>query len=154
MSDKKIKILYVDDEVHNLQAFKATFRRQYHVFTAPSGSEGLEIFKKEELNIILTDQRMPEMTGIEFLVEVQKINPEPIRILITGYSDINAVIDAINKGQVYRYLNKPWQEDELKATIEMAYEVFRLRRENKELLEKLKRANEQLEFLVRQSLLS
>jgi len=154
MSDEKIKILYVDDEVHNLQAFKATFRRTYQVFTAPSGQEGLEIFKKEELNIILTDQRMPEMTGIEFLVEVQKINPEPIRILITGYSDINAVIDAINKGQVYRYLNKPWQEDELKATIEMAFEVFRLRRENKELLEKLKRANEQLEFLVRQSLLS
>jgi len=150
----KINILYVDDEVHNLHAFKATFRREYNVFIAESGIDALEIFKKESLDIILTDQRMPEMTGIEFLMEVQKINPEPMRILITGYSDINAVIDAINKGQVYRYLNKPWQEGELRATIESAYEVFRLRRENKELIAKLERANEQLEFLLRQRLLS
>ncbi len=150
----KINILYVDDEVHNLQAFKATFRRDYNVFIAESGIEALKIFDNQHLDLILTDQRMPEMTGIEFLMEVQKINPEPMRILITGYSDINAVIDAINKGQVYRYLNKPWQEDELRATIESAYEVFRLRRENKELIEKLERANDQLEFLLRQRLLS
>ena len=144
----------MDDEVHNLQAFKATFRRDYNVFIAESGIEALKIFDNQHLDLILTDQRMPEMTGIEFLMEVQKINPEPMRILITGYSDINAVIDAINKGQVYRYLNKPWQEDELRATIESAYEVFRLRRENKELIEKLERANDQLEFLLRQRLLS
>ncbi len=150
----KINILYVDDEVHNLQAFKATFRREYNVYIAESGKEALKIFDNQPLDIILTDQRMPEMTGIEFLEEVQKINPEPMRILITGYSDINAVIDAINKGQVYRYLNKPWQEAELRATIESAYEVFRLRRENKELIMKLERANEQLEFLLRQRLLS
>ncbi len=151
---KEVKVLYVDDEVHNLRSFKATFRRDFTLFTAESGPEGLEIFKKEDLNIILTDQRMPEMTGIEFLVEVQKINPEPMRILITGYSDITAVIDAINKGQVYRYLNKPWQYEDLKATIMAAFEVFTLRRENKELVRKLERANEQLEFLLRQKLLS
>lgn len=97
---------------------------------------------------------MPNMTGIEFLVEVQKINPEPIRMLITGYTDINAVIDAINRGQVYRYLTKPWHYDDFKATILSAYEVFKLRRENKELLDKLERANNQLEFLLRQKLLS
>lgn len=152
--EKDVKILYIDDEVHNLQAFKANFRRDFKVFTAESGAEGLEIFKKEDLNIILTDQRMPNMTGIEFLVEAQKINPEPMRILITGYSDINAVIDAINKGQVYRYLNKPWHYEDLKATIMSAFEVFMLRRENKELVRKLERANEQLEFLLRQKLLS
>lgn len=153
MSDK-IKILYVDDEVHNLQSFKATFRREYSIFIADSGAKGLEIFQNEDIDLILTDQRMPGMTGIEFLVEAQKINPEPIRILITGYSDINAVIDAINRGQVYRYLNKPWVEDELKATINSAFEVFTLRKENKELIEKLERANDQLEFLLRQNLLS
>lgn len=152
--DKNVKILYVDDEAHNLQAFKANFRRDFTIYTAESGAEGLEIFKNEELNIILTDQRMPIMTGIEFLVEVQKINPEPMRILITGYSDINAVIDAINRGQVYRYLNKPWHYEDLKSTILSAYEVFHLRRENKDLVDKLERSNEQLEFLLRQKLLS
>lgn len=151
---QKISVLYVDDEVHNLRSFKATFRRDFKVFTAESGSEGIEVFKTEDIDIVLTDQRMPNMTGTEMLVEVQQINPEPMRILITGYSDINAVIDSINKGQVYRYLNKPWQEQELKNTIESAYEVYHLRKENKELIQKLERANDQLEFLLRQKLLS
>tara|TARA_R110000868_G_scaffold14660_1_gene67838 strand:+ start:244 stop:708 length:465 start_codon:yes stop_codon:yes gene_type:complete len=150
-----VRILYIDDEENNLQAFKANFRRDFKLFTALSGAEGLEIFKREkDLNIILTDQRMPNMTGIEFLEEVQKINPEPMRILITGYSDINAVIDAINRGQVYRYFNKPWHYDDLKATILAAHEVFSLRRQNKELVDELARANDQLEFLLRQKLLS
>lgn len=152
--NKNVKILYVDDEAQNLQSFRANFRRDFTLFTAESGAEALEIFKKEDLNIILTDQRMPNMTGIEFLEEVQKIDAEPMRILITGYSDINAVVDAINKGQVYRYLNKPWHYDDFKSTILSAYEVYQLRKENKELLNKLERANEQLEFLLRQKLLS
>lgn len=152
--NKEIRVLYIDDEVHNLTAFKANFRRDFTLFTSESGLEGLSIFEKEDIHIVLTDQRMPQMTGIEFLVEVQKINPEPIRILITGYSDINAVIGAINDGQVYRYLTKPWHYDDLKATITTAYEVFSLRRENAELVQKLGRANEQLEFLLRQKLLS
>lgn len=151
---EKIKMLYVDDEAHNLTSFKATFRKDFKVHIAESGAEGLEIVKKEELNIILTDQRMPGMTGIEFLEKAQLINPEPIRILITGYTDINAVVDAINKGQVYRYLNKPWNGGDLKATMEKAYEVYSLRRENRELIHKLARANDQLEFLLRQRLLS
>ena len=152
--DHKISVLYVDDEVHNLHSFKASFRRDYKVFTAESGPEGLEIFKKEDIDIVLTDQRMPHMTGTEFLMAAKEIDPEPMRILVTGYSDINAVIDSINKGQVYRYLNKPWQEEELKNTIESAYEVYHLRRENKALIKKLERANDQLEFLLRQRLLS
>lgn len=153
MSDK-IRILYVDDEVHNLHAFKATFRRDFEVSIAESGPEAIDIFKSKPIDIVLTDQRMPGMTGIDLLVELKKIDPEPMRILITGYSDINAVIDAINKGQVYRYLNKPWKEEEIRATIESAHEVFRLRKENKELIKKLEKANDQLEFLLRQRLLS
>lgn len=105
MDFKEIKVLWVHDEVHNLQAFKATFRRDFKVFIAESGKEALKIFKKEDLNIRLTDQRMPEMTGIEL-------------------------------------------------TIQMAFEVFALRRENKELLNKLEKANDQLEFLLRQRLQS
>lgn len=151
---EKIKVLYVDDEVHNLQSFKATFRRNFDVYVADSGPKGLELFKNNSIDVLITDQRMPEMTGIELLMEVKKIDPEPMRILLTGYSDINAVIDSINKGQVYRYLSKPWQEDEIRNTIESAFEVFHLRRENKELIKKLERANDQLEFLLRQRLLS
>lgn len=151
---EKIKVLYVDDEVHNLRSFKASFRRTFDVYVAESGKEGLEIFKNNRVDVLITDQRMPEMTGIELLMEVKKIDSNPMRILLTGYSDINAVIDAINKGQVYRYLSKPWQEDELRNTIESAFEVFYLRKENKELIKKLERANDQLEFLLRQRLLS
>ncbi len=80
--------------------------------------------------------------------------PDPIRILLTGYTDITAVIDAINKGQVYQYLTKPWDESNLRIIIKNAYEIFDLRMQNRELLEKLKKANEQLEFLLRQNLIS
>ncbi|KAB2814244.1 response regulator [Phaeocystidibacter luteus] len=150
----KISVLYVDDEENNLRSFKATFRKIYKVHTAISGEEGLEVLKNNEIQIIITDQRMPEMTGIEFLTKVLDFKKEPMRMLLTGYSDINAVIDSINKGEVYRYLTKPWNENELRSAIESAYEVFALRKENKELLKKLEIANDQLEFLLRQRLLS
>ncbi|GGH73014.1 MAG: response regulator [Bacteroidetes bacterium] len=150
----KISILYVDDEENNLRSFKATFRRIYDVHTAISGDEGLKILSENPIQVIITDQRMPEMTGIEFLSKVLEKDREPMRMLLTGYSDINAVIDSINKGQVYRYLTKPWNEDELRSAIESAYEVYSLRKENKELLKKLEIANDQLEFLLRQRLLS
>lgn len=154
MLDSKIKILYVDDEVNNLTAFKATFRREFDISIAESAMEGLDFLGQNEVNIIITDQRMPNMTGIEFLEEVLRINPEPIRMLLTGYSDINAVIDAINKGQVYRYISKPWNEKEFRITIHNAYEVFDLRQQNRELTKKLMRSNRQLEFLLRQKMLS
>jgi DNA-binding NtrC family response regulator len=154
VDNASIKVLYVDDEVNNLASFKACFRREFEVHTALSGAEGLEILNKEEIHVIVTDQRMPGMTGIEFLVEVLKKHSEPIRILLTGYADIEAVIDAINKGQVYKYMTKPWEPDNLRNTITKAYEVYRLRKENKELTLKLMKANEQLEFMLRQKLIS
>jgi response regulator RpfG family c-di-GMP phosphodiesterase len=154
MEDQKINILYVDDEVHNLNAFKASFRRIFSVHTAESAEEAMNVLQVEEINIIITDQRMPVMTGIEFLESILLLYPDPIRILLTGYSDINAVIDAINKGQVYLYVTKPWQEEELKINIEMAFEVFSLRKKNKELNEKLFLVNQQLEFMLRQKLIS
>ncbi len=152
--EEKIKILYVDDEENNIQAFKATFRRDYKVFVALSAEEGRDFLKKEQVDIIITDQRMPEETGVDFLTSIIPLYPEPIRILLTGYTDIQAVIDAINKGQVYHYLNKPWEEEYLKTVINNAFEVLSLRRKNKKLTEDLIKANEQLEFLLRQNLLS
>ena len=153
MAKDKINILYIDDEENNLTSFKATFRRDYRVFTALSAAEGRELLEQHTMNLIITDQRMPEETGVEFLSSILEQYPEPIRILLTGYTDIEAVIDAINKGQIYRYITKPWNEQELRMNIENAFEVFALRKENKELMEKLKKANEQLEFLLRQKLL-
>lgn len=153
-SDKQINVLYVDDEVHNLNSFKAGFRRLFNVFTAESAEEGRKILESEDIQVIITDQRMPVMTGIEFLESIIPTFPDPIRILLTGYADINAVIDAINKGQVYRYIQKPWMEEDLRINIEKAFEIYLLRRENKELTEKLLIANEQLEFMLRQNLLS
>ncbi|WP_192346383.1 response regulator [Algoriphagus sp. Y33] len=157
MEDKpqeKIKILYVDDEENNLQAFKATFRRDYKIFLAISAKEGRAILEKEEVDIIVTDQRMPEESGVEFLESIIPTHPNPIRILLTGYTDIQAVIDAINKGQVYHYLTKPWEEDYLRTVIKNAYEILQLRRENEKLTKALIKSNDQLEFLLRQNLLS
>ncbi|CAN5510266.1 hypothetical protein BH10BAC3_BH10BAC3_26470 [soil metagenome] len=151
---EKINVLYVDDELNNINSFRATFRKDYNVFTALSGIVGLEILKEHTIHIIITDQRMPDMTGVEFLVEVLKEYSDPVRILLTGYTDINAVIDAVNKGHIYYYLNKPWDEQQLRIIIKNGYEIFRLREENKSLIEKLMTANDQLEFLLTQKLIS
>lgn len=154
MKDKLINVLYIDDEPHNLTAFKATFRRDYNIYLAESAEEGKQILDKQDIHIILSDQRMPKMTGIEFFESILLTHPSPIRILITGYTDINAVIDAINRGQVYKYLTKPWNETDVKIFVEKAFEVYSLRKENMELTTKLIDINRKLEFLARQSLLS
>lgn len=154
MEENTINVLYIDDEPNNITSFRAAFRRLFNIFTAESAEEGRKILEKETIQVILSDQRMPKMTGIEFFQSILVSHPDPIRILITGYTDINAVIDAINVGQVYKYLSKPWNEEEVKNTIYKSYEVFDLRRKNEELTEKLKDANVKLEFLARQGLLS
>jgi len=154
MEEKNINVLYIDDEPNNITSFRAAFRRVFTIFTAESAEEGRTILEKEQIHVILSDQRMPKMTGIEFFQSILETYPGPIRILITGYTDINAVIDAINVGQVYKYLSKPWNESDVKNCIEKAFEVIELRRKNKELTEKLIEANEKLEFLARQNLLS
>jgi response regulator RpfG family c-di-GMP phosphodiesterase len=154
MKERLINVLYVDDEPHNLTAFRAAFRRDYNIFLAESAIEGRQIVETCDIHVILSDQRMPVTTGIEFFESLVDTNPDPIRILITGYTDINAVVDAINRGQVYKYLTKPWNENDIRIFVDKAYEVFNLRRENQELNRKLLDANRKLEFLVRQSLLS
>ena len=154
MEDNEINVLYIEDEPNNVTSFRAAFRRVFNIFTAESAEEGRKILETETIHVILSDQRMPKMTGIEFFQSIIETHPDPIRILITGYTDINAVIDAINVGQVYKYLSKPWNEEEVKNCILKSYEVFDLRRKNEELTEKLKDVNVKLEFLARQGLLS
>jgi response regulator RpfG family c-di-GMP phosphodiesterase len=152
--DARIKVLYVDDEENNLFSFKAAFRRIYDIFTATSAAEGRKILEEHEIEVVITDQRMPGMSGAEFLESIIPDFPEPMRMLLTGYTDIQALIDAVNKGQIYRYMNKPWNEEELKMYVNQAYEVYCLKKENKLLTESLILANRQLEFMLRQKLLS
>ncbi len=154
LSKDKMQLLYVDDEPNNLISFKAAFRRDYEIYTAESGAEGRKILDNNKISIVITDQRMPFMTGVEFLESIVNDYPNTIRILITGFSDIQAVIDAINKGKIYHYVQKPWDETYLRNIISNAFETHRLRRENKFMMEQLKISNEQLEFLLRQEMLS
>lgn len=154
MSADKITILYVDDEENNLFSFKATFRIRYQVLVAISGEEALKILATKKVHVIITDQRMPEMTGVDFLEKVLEKFPDPMRILLTGYADMNAVVDAVNKGKIFHYLAKPWNEEELDMTIKRAYEKYLEKAELKEMNQKLSGSNDQLEFMLRQRLLS
>lgn len=151
---EKAGVLYVDDEEHNLTSFKASLRREFNVYTAISPEAAQEFLDKEDLKVIVSDQRMPKVTGVDFFAGLKKTHPEPIRILLTGYSDMQAVIDAINEGEVHRYLTKPWDAPNMVSAINQAIEIFDLRRENKRLVAELKRVNSQLEFYLRQKLLS
>ena len=140
--------------MNNLVSFKAVFRVKYNVFTAISGEEAIKVLNDNPINIIITDQRMPNMTGVEFLETIMGDHPDPIRILLTGYADMNAVVDAVNKGKIFHYLTKPWNEEELDMNIVRAYEEYRKKMDEREANEKLSISNEQLEFLLRQKLLS
>lgn len=130
-----VKILYVDDERGNIDYFRSVFRREYEIITANSGEVGLEILlNNQDIPVILTDQRMPRMTGVEFLRKSIDISRDSIRILVTGYADMETVINAVNLGHIYYYISKPWTYDEMKIIIKRAIETYRLRLLNKELL--------------------
>ncbi len=148
MTIEKSRILYIDDDVDNLTVFTITFRQYYKVFTALSGEAALDILRTNEVQVIITDQRMPGMTGAEFLHSIIPIYPEPIRMIATGFSDIGAVIAAINEADVYRYITKPWNAQDLKVTIDGAIEMYTLRRQNQALLVHLEQYNKQLEETV------
>ncbi|RME16577.1 MAG: hybrid sensor histidine kinase/response regulator [Bdellovibrio sp.] len=138
----KHNILIVDDEQDNLDALERLFRKKYQVFKAISGEKGLEILKNQDVSLIISDQRMPQMQGVEFLRRSIETHPEAIRILLTGYTDVESIIGAINTGEVYRYINKPWDPVDLVNTVDKAIERFELRMElekkNKELQAALK----------------
>ncbi len=145
MKNEKYTILYVDDEQQNLVSFKAVFRRDYNVMTALSGEEGLSILQNETVDLVITDQRMPHMTGIQFLEKIIPEFPETVRMILTGFSDVEAIIGAINTGQVYRYITKPWDENELRMTIENASQLSGLQSKNKQLICDLRQKMEEQE---------
>ena len=153
-TDENINVLYVDDEENNLVAFRASFRRHFTIFTAISADDAKIILSQNSIHVLITDQRMPGTLGTELLAQAVKEYPDQIRILLTGFSDIEAIKDAINKGQIYHYLQKPWNDVDLKETIENAYKIYHLKRKQQQLTQQLQLNNEQLEFMLRQKLLS
>jgi sensor histidine kinase YesM len=126
-------ILYLDDERDNLIAFKAVFRRYFTVYLANNATEALEILETTPVDLVISDQRMPGATGVEFLEMVYQRYPRIIRMILTGYSDIQAIVDAINKGKIYYYLTKPWKFEDMKLVFDNALETFSLRRRNEQL---------------------
>ncbi len=144
----EIKILLVDDEVNITKSLRRLLTQldEYEILIGNSGAEGLELIRENaDIGVIISDQRMPQMTGVEFLGEARKLVPDAIRILLTGYADIEASIAAINQGAVFRYLSKPWKDDDLLATIAEAAEHFRLVRENKRLNALVAKQNAELQ---------
>jgi signal transduction histidine kinase len=143
-------ILVVDDEPDVVRSVQDLLRLHYRVLGATRAQEGIALLEKEEIHIIMTDQRMPGMTGVEFLCQVRGDHPEAIRLLFTGYADIKAVVDAINQGNVFRYITKPWDPDELQLVIRQAAEQYDLLVERKRLLAELQSKNLALEGANRQ----
>lgn len=124
-NNKKIQVLYIDDEPNNLVSFKASFRFDYTIYIANNTDEALAHLNQHPgISVILSDQKMPGKTGVEFFEEIRLKHPNPVRILITGYTDIDSVINAINRGQVYRYIKKPWTEADVKSAIDEGYKFY------------------------------
>ena len=138
-------VLFVDDERNILNAFMRVFRMEgYNILTAGSGPEGLELVKGNRVALVVSDHRMPGMEGVEFLSKVKEVSPDTVRFMLTGYADIKAVMGAINKGNVYRYITKPWDDDGLKVVVRDAVNLYKIVQENRTLHELTARQNAEL----------
>ena len=120
------KIMIADDEPANLRVLERLFRPDYQVVTASSGAEALALLEQHDVALLISDQRMPAMTGIELMTRTVAIRPQMVKIVLTGYTDVGALIEALNSGLVYRYLTKPWNNDELRLTVSRALEHYEI----------------------------
>ncbi|MGK7927960.1 MAG: response regulator [Spirulina sp.] len=142
---KKPKMLVVDDEPDNLDLLYRTFRRDFRVYKADSGANALSVLQAEgEVAVIISDQRMPEMKGTEFLSKTVPDFPDTVRIILTGFTDVEDLVEAINSGQVYKYITKPWDPNELKEVVDRAADTYKILKER---TEELHRAHEQAKLL-------
>jgi response regulator RpfG family c-di-GMP phosphodiesterase len=149
-------VLFVDDEVQILNSLKRLLRREgYGMLTAESGAAALALLEKEPVQMVMSDQRMPEMTGVEFLKKVKELYPATVRVVLSGYADAGLIVDAINQGEIYRFLTKPWNDDDLKIGIRQCLEHYDILRENQAMTaqirkqnDELRRLNEELEGIV------
>jgi len=148
MSSQSIKVLYIDDEENNLLAFKASFRRLYEIYTAISAADGLKILHSVNIQVVIADQKMPNTTGVEFFKSISETFPDPIRILLTGYTDIEALADAINHGDIYRYITKPWNDLELHNSIKNAYDAYKAKIDLRNKVNELEKTNDELNHFI------
>lgn len=137
LDHREYPVLYVDDEVDNLRIFELTFRRDFTILTAQSAKEGLEILSQHPVAVVLSDQKMPGVEGVEFLRRVRELDSRAVRILVTAYGDAQILGDAINDGNIYRYLAKPWEPEDMRLTVQRAIEAYALESERATLLEEL-----------------
>ncbi|MDA8084590.1 MAG: response regulator [Nitrospiraceae bacterium] len=146
--EEAISILCVDDEPNVLSALRRLFMDEdYTILTAPSGREGIGILEKEHVQIVISDYRMPGMSGVEFLTEVYRRWPNTVRIVLSGYADTASIVEAINEGHIYKFIPKPWNDAELKVTISNSIERYFLFKRNLELTGELRTKNDELEKL-------
>ncbi|KQB99021.1 hybrid sensor histidine kinase/response regulator [Pedobacter sp. Hv1] len=148
MRPPSVRVLYIDDEENNLSAFKASFRRQYEIYTAISAADGLKILQSVDIQVIIADQKMPNTTGVEFFKSITETYPDPIRILLTGYTDIEALADAINHGDIYRYITKPWNDLELHNSIKNAYDAYKAKIDLRNKIAELEKTNDELNRFI------
>jgi signal transduction histidine kinase/FixJ family two-component response regulator len=134
---REYPILYVDDEPENLRIFELTFKREFSIVTAQSGDAGLELLNTEPVALVLSDHRMPGMTGVEFLTRALEVDPKAVRMLVTAYGDAQTLGNAINSGAIYKFVPKPWQPDEMRVTLRRAIEAYALDREREQLVREL-----------------
>ncbi|HKO34911.1 MAG TPA: response regulator [Pyrinomonadaceae bacterium] len=120
----RYKILIVDDEASNLRALERLFRTEYDVLTAGSGADALSLLEHHDMALLIADQRMPEMSGVELMQRTARLRPHMVRMLLTGYTDVESLIEAINTGHVYKYITKPWNNDDLLMTVARALEHY------------------------------
>jgi len=138
-------LLLVDDEDAILSSLRRLFRRDgYHILTATSGAQGLALLAEQAVDVIISDQRMPGMTGIEFLREARRLYPDTVRITLSGYTDLQSIIEAVNEGAVYKFLTKPWDDDLLRDHVAQAFALSELAAENCRLGEAVQQANREL----------
>ncbi len=153
MSTKKVSVLYLDDEVENLNSFNANFRRIFDISLANSIDEAYSIIESKEIHVVVSDHKMPHITGIEFFETLCKTHPTIVRVLLTGCSDLNVVVDSVNRGQIFKYLYKPMDVALVRQVIELAYEKFLEDKKNQMEVVQLIETNEKLEFMLRQKLI-
>jgi len=151
-SSEKTLILCVDDERNVLRSLERIFLDDdYEILTASSAEEGLRILEDNgPFQVVISDYRMPAMDGVEFLKEVYRRWPDTVRIVLSGYADTAAIVSAINEGRIYKFIPKPWNDNELRVTVANALERYALQKRNRELLAELSRANDELEQKVKQ----
>ena len=156
MNDSQHTILCVDDEENILHSLKRVLRKEgYQLLTATSGEEGLKCLKEHDVHLVISDQRMPGMSGTDFLARVKESYPDTVRIVLTGYTEVDSITDSINKGHIYKFILKPWNDQNLKLEIKQGLEQYDLLQINKRLHikvlqqnEELKNINQNLEALV------